>query len=88
MGFFLLIQFAINLPSSLDLVVEWVGMSITCRDAGRAQLWQMDCEKALVEVACLFVFIFYIPVSTLKYFLCHQDGIAKMCRFEGFFSFI
>lgn len=63
---------------------ECVGMSIACRDAGRVQIWQTDCKKAPVKVICL-VFIFHIPVATLKYFLCHQDGIAKICWFENFF---
>lgn len=84
LAIFLLIQFTINLPSSLDLLVEGVGMSIACRDAGRVQIWQTDCKKAPVKVICL-VFIFHIPVATLKYFLCHQDGIAKICWFENFF---
>lgn len=63
-AFFKLIQFATNLPSSLDLVVEWVGMSIICRDAGKAQLWQMDCQKAPVEAICLFVLFLH----TFSYF--------------------
>lgn len=58
--FFLLIQPAIKLPSSLDLVVECMGMSITCRDAGKAQLLQMYCQKAPVEAICLFVCLFFM----------------------------
>lgn len=53
--------------------------------------WQGSAfANVLPESTCrsnLFVclFIFYVPVATMKYLLCHQDGIAKICWFENFF---
>lgn len=60
-------------------------MRITCRDAGKAQLWQMDCQEAPVEVICLFVFYFSHTFSYFIIFPLHQNGIAKICWFEDFF---
>lgn len=46
--FFLLARFAVRPPSSLSLVVEWMGIGTTCGGAGRAHGWQMDQDNNVV----------------------------------------